>query len=558
MTATRARLVAAVLAASSLALAQQPPHPAQGGYSIRGVVVSAKTGKPLDRASVTLSNADTAARITETTTGEDGSFDFERLLPGRYGLHASRRGYNAANYDEHEGFFSAIVTGPGLDTAGLRMKLLPEAVIGGVVTDDAGEPVRGVQINLYRKYSFDGLGKITQARGEQTDDVGAFEFTRLGPGDYFVSVNATPWYATRPQPKLDVQGNPLPDTQSTSSPLDVAYPITFYPDATDSDDATPIPVRAGDRVQLNFSLHAVPAVHLHIHIPRAEVATEISASGVFSSSQIVMPQITQNIFGQPVPIPSMNSAYSPGTAEVGGVPPGHYEIRFPGANGQGGAESSLDLTADATIESPPFDAGVEIRGKVAMMTGDAPPPSLTIILGFSPAGSNRGELIAKDGTFTMKEVPAGTYGVGVGGPGTPLFIVRMLVDGASTVGHQLKVGATPVNLVLMLAQKSATIDGYAKQNGKAMEGAMVILVPHDPETNPELFRRDQSNSDGSFSLKNVAPGAYTLIAIEDGWSLDWARPEVISHYTAHGLKINVALSQKSINISGPVEVQPRQ
>ena len=541
---THARLVAALLAASSLALAQQPPPPAQGDYSIRGLVVSAKTGKPLDRASVTLSNADTAARITDTTTGEDGSFDFERLQPGGYGLHASRRGYNAASYDEHEGFFSAIVTGPGLDSADLRMKLLPEAVIGGIVTDDAGEPVRGALINLYRKYSFDGSGRITQARGEQTDDVGAFEFTRLGPGDYFVSVNATPWYATRPQPKLDVQGNPLPDTQSTSS-LDVAYPITFYPDATDSDDATPIPVRAGDHVQLNFSLHSVPAVHLYLKLPGSREPNH----------QIFIPQITQNIFGQPFPVPSMNSFFNPGSAEVVGIPPGHYEIRFPGANGQLGAESSLDLTADATIESQSADPGVEIRGKVAMITGDAPPPSLTIILGFSSASFNRGEPTAKDGTFTMKGVPAGTYDVEVGGS---YSIVRMVADGASTEDHQLKVGSTPVNLVLMLAQESATIDGYAKQNGKAMEGAMVVLVPHDPGENRELFRRDQSNSDGSFSLKNVAPGAYTLIAIEDGWSLDWARPEVISRYTAHGLKIEVALSQKSIKISEPIEAQPRQ
>ena len=542
MTAIHARLVAALLAASSLALAQQPSPPAQGDYSIRGVAVSEKTGKPLDRTSVTLSNADTSARITDTTTLEDGTFDFEHLPPGRYGLHASRRGYNAASYDEHEGYFSAIVTGPGLDTAGLRMKLLPEAVISGVVTDDAGEPVRNAQVVLYGKRSFDGSGKITQARQQQTDDVGAFEFTRLGPGDYFVSVNATPWYATRPQPKLDPQGNPLPETQSTSS-LDVAYLLTFYPDATDSDDATPIPLRAGDHVQLNFSLHAVRAVHLQL---------KLSGSGE-PNHQIFMPQVTQNVFGQPFPIPSMNSFFNPGSAEVSGIPPGHYEIRFPGANGLGGAESSLDLTADATIESQPEDPGVEIRGKAAMITGAAP-PSLTVIFN-SATGFNRGEPITKDGTFTMKQVSAGTYDVEIAGS---YSIVRMIADGASTEGHQLKVGASPVNLVLMLAQESATIDGFAKQNGKAMEGAMVLLVPHDPGTNGELFRRDQSNSDGSFSLKNVAPGAYTLIAIEDGWSLDWARPEVISRYTAHGLKINVALSQKSIKISEPVEVQPRQ
>lgn len=552
---TRARIFAAAFATSSLMFAQQPSHSTHGDYSIRGVVVSGTTGKPLDRALVTLSTADAAAKITDTTTGEDGSFEFEHLQPGRYGLRASRRGYNAASYDEHEGFFSAIVTGPGLDTTGLRIKILPEAVISGVVTDDAGEPVRNAQVALYRKNLFEGLGKITQAGGQQTDDVGAFEFTRLAPGDYFVSVSATPWYATRPEPKRGPNGNLLPDSQAASSPLDVAYPLTFYPDTTDSDDATPLPVRAGDHVQLSFSLHPVPAVHLHIHSPRAEVRNETSASGVFSSSLVVIPQITQTIFGQPLPVQFMNSSYSPSAAELSGLPPGRYDVRFPGQDGQGGQASEMDLTADATIESPPPDPAVEIRGKIAMMSGEGLPPNLTVMLRSYADDSNRGVGMAKDGTFTVQGVPAGSYDVALGGS---YSIVRMVADGASTEGHQLKVGSTPVNLALALTPDLATINGYAKRNGKAASGIMVLLVPGHPSASREMFRRDQSDSDGSFSLKNVAPGAYTLIAIEDGWSLDWAQPEVIARYLAHGLKIEVALAQKNMNVLEPVEVQPRQ
>jgi len=48
--------------------------------------------------------------------------------------------------------------------------------------------------------------------------------------------------------------------------------------------------------------------------------------------------------------------------------------------------------------------------------------------------------------------------------------------------------------------------------------------PQDPSLNRGLFRRDQSDSDGSFSLRDAAPGKYTVVAIEDGWELEWAAP----------------------------------
>jgi hypothetical protein len=87
---------------------------------------------------------------------------------------------------------------------------------------------------------------------------------------------------------------------------------------------------------------------------------------------------------------------------------------------------------------------------------------------------------------------------------------------------------------------------------------MVVLVPKDPEANPELFRRDQSDQDGSFSLPNVIPGPYTILAIDDGWDLDWAKPAVIAHYAEHGQ--NVVITDdlgKSTQLTDPVEIQPK-
>jgi hypothetical protein len=59
---------------------------------------------------------------------------------------------------------------------------------------------------------------------------------------------------------------------------------------------------------------------------------------------------------------------------------------------------------------------------------------------------------------------------------------------------------------------------------------MVVLVPKDPELHREIFRRDQSDLDGTFTLQGVVPGTYTVLAIENDWELDWSEPGVIAAY----------------------------
>jgi hypothetical protein len=55
----------------------------------------------------------------------------------------------------------------------------------------------------------------------------------------------------------------------------------------------------------------------------------------------------------------------------------------------------------------------------------------------------------------------------------------------------------------------------------------------------------------------VIPGSYTVVAIENGWDLDWSRPGVIAHYAQHGQSITVTSHmQSSTHLPEPIEVQP--
>jgi hypothetical protein len=87
---------------------------------------------------------------------------------------------------------------------------------------------------------------------------------------------------------------------------------------------------------------------------------------------------------------------------------------------------------------------------------------------------------------------------------------------------------------------------------------MIALVPRNPAAYRALVRRDQSDSDGSFSLRNVPPGQYTVIAIDDGWKLDWRNRESIVRYLSGGLSVTVTdQSPAVVRLSQAVEAVPR-
>jgi hypothetical protein len=87
---------------------------------------------------------------------------------------------------------------------------------------------------------------------------------------------------------------------------------------------------------------------------------------------------------------------------------------------------------------------------------------------------------------------------------------------------------------------------------------MVVLAPKNKSAWPALIRRDQSDSDGSFSLRDVVPGQYIVVAIEDAWALDWAQPEVLSRYLPGGIAVTVTgASGKLLTLPRPVPVQAR-
>jgi 5-hydroxyisourate hydrolase-like protein (transthyretin family) len=535
---------------TSAASAQSTYSATAGGFRIAGTVVNALGGNPLPRARVTIEDTRDSQKVQYTITSEDGRFEFTQLDAGKYALSGAKRGFITASYEQHEQFSTAIVTGAGVDTEHLVLRLPPFAILSGKVLDEAGDPVRQATVSLYAEDRRSGVGRIRKVRQEMSDDQGTYEFAALQTGTYFIAATATPWYAIHPSSVQ--QGDGQPTSISVDQSLDVAYPLTYYKDATEPDDASPIPVRAGDHLEADIQLSPVPALHLRFHVPENE-------------NGFNMPVLQRPSFDGMEHVPVQGSQIvSPGLLEITGVPAGRYTVRMPVSVAPGEpvrfSESEMDLTTDGQeLDSAKGQPTSSLKASVKLLGEANLPRQISILLRNSKSRVVAAEQVNEKGEVDFPEVTPGRYQVLAQGAGQAYSVLRISTQGHETAGHSLDVApGSSLDVSLTLVGSATKVEGFAKRNGHAAPGAMVVLVPHNPKANHELFRRDQSDLDGSFTLPGVIPGPYTVCAIEDGWDLDWAKPAVIAHYCEHGLSIVVADHREgTTKLRDAIEVQPK-
>lgn len=514
------------------------------GYRIAGIVISKIGSRPLARARITIADAKDPKKFESLVTADDGKFQFAGVPAGKYSLTGARRGFIFAAYDQHDEFSTAIVTGAGLDTEHLTLRLAPDAVISGKILDEANEPVRNANVTLYYNDHRSGFDQIHTFRTTTTDDQGIYEITPLRPGTYFLSVSAKPWYAMHPSSNLQNSGqNEVSNNVDRS--LDVAYLTTYYADVTDSDGATPIPVRGGDHIQADIHLTPVPSLTLILHLPES------------SKHGFTVPQFEQSSFDSSTFFQPHAVGISSGTMEMNGIPAGRYNVRVPSGD-QWMQINGFDLTKDRQVlDTSVAEATSTVKVSVKVPGETSIPASLGVGLRSGNRFLNGLSIVDAKGQAEFAEVPAGSYEVVVRGLDRRYAIAQMTAEAAQASGHMLTVapGSSP-SISLLLASGNVELEGVVKKAGHAVAGAMVVLVPKNPETDRNLFRRDQSDLDGTFTLHGVIPGSYTLLAIENGWDLNWSQPGVISAYLKQGRTIKVSdQSARSMNVPEPIEVQ---
>lgn len=539
-----------------LALAWMPglaqtaaPEGAVGPYRIAGTVVNAMTGDPVRRATMAVLAVEDSHTVESVETDSEGRFSLDRLPAGKYQLTASKRGFLTAFYLEHEEYSTAIVTGEGQETGNLAFRLMPGAVLYGTITGDGGDRLEGAKVLLFQRPRGPAStprkgGRITQLDSATTDDTGAYEFDGLAAGEYLLAVTAEPWFALhRPGAR---KRTPAKESDARNAALDVAYPVTFFDSTTDEASATRIQLADGKREEANINLHAVPALRLVVETPQKQDGSTARA------------ELRQTIFGTVTSdeVAGFLDTKPAGTIEFNGVAPGRYEL----VQGDPPRIADLDATASEQVDTDVGVPAFSVSGYLRSAQGSALTENVTITLDPLDGAGRRAPLHAASlkGAFSFPMVLPGSWEMWVQGVETQLTVLSTSVGGRIQAGNLLTVKNRPLSLVVTLNQNGTRVEGFARKGGKGVAGAMVVLVPRDPSALRSQARRDQTDSDGSFSLRDVAPGQYIALAIEDGWDVDWARPGVLDRFLGQGIAVAVTgKSGKLIRLSAPVPAQAR-
>ncbi|MEY2608444.1 MAG: hypothetical protein QOH31_6298 [Verrucomicrobiota bacterium] len=515
-------------------------------FKIAGTVVNSITGAPLSKARITLMDSANRANILSVITGDDGHFEFYSLYRAKYSLEGAKRGFISAAYEQHEQFSTAIVTGAHFNTENLVLRLMPLAFVSGKVIDESGEPVRKARVFLYAETHQGGMKRIERRGADLTDDEGYYEFSALGPGNYFVSVSAKPWYAFHLSPSARSGGSSSPGP----TPLDVGYPTTYNNGATDSQSATPLLLQAGDHVQVDIHLSPVPVVHLTFRVPQDQ-----------QQNGLQMPQLQKRVFDtvEYAGNEGMQSI-APGVYELSGVPAGKYSVILPDSQ-TGRPQQSSQITLDKDgqeLDVSHAEAMASVKLSVKMPRQAPVSPQVTMGLQDSRTRVIAANAVDAAGEVTLEGIPPGKYALVAFSPDKRYSVVRTVFSGVETSDHVLTLTAdSSLSGTVFLALGVVSVEGFVHRGGKPSSGVMVALIPKDSHYHLDMFRRDQSDSDGSFTLPAVIPGTYTLIAVEDAWGFQWLQPDVLNRYLQHGQNLTIGeLMTNTVHLPDPVEVQP--
>lgn len=529
-----------VLATNVLAQRSQAPPSSSAGFEISGTVVNALSGEPLSEAQVAIGLTTSPNQWRFVTTGEDGRFDFAAVERGKYVLVGERRGFLRQAFNEHQQFSTAIATGPDLQSTNLVFRLNPEASISGFVTDDQNDPVPDAQILLFERNDTMGEQAIQRTATASTDDRGYYHIAGLRPGTYFIAAVAHPWYAQTVSPygggSFSFSGHGVeqasrgPDNSSASSPLDVAYPVTYYGDSTDPSGAMPLLLKPGEHASAAIQLNAVPALHL-----RVETGDTKSQPGMGVG-------VLADVFGISQWVPgTSNVQNSAGEVIVSGLAPGDYTLSMNSYGKDATRSEFVRLSGDEEIDLSSAPSAASISGVVFV---DGKPASSGFVQLLNPRRVVRmvGGPMAKGEFHFDADVanPPGYYNVAVYNV-RDTVVTGITATGTRVRGQQIYVGVqSAIRLRISMSRRLGQIEGVAKHNGRPEAGAMIVLVPENPQENFPLFRRDQSDSDGTFTLSNIVPGRYTLLALEHGWEMEWSNPAALRPYLPDGKVLTVA------------------
>jgi uncharacterized protein (DUF2141 family) len=526
----RFAIVFSCIVATGFALQSAPPK-ANSRSSIRGKVIQDPGGQPIRKANVALNTWDGQPNHSATTDVE-GQFTIDDLKPGQYNVVVEHPGFVQSGSGRRAISISVLA---GQDKTDVVFHMQPAATITGKIIDVDGDPMSNVGVTAMGVGSPSRGGRFPDSGSGATNDLGEFRIPNLRAGRYTISANPS--------------GVPAPHPEEKGSTKEqVIYATTYYPGTLDKEQAAAVDVHPGDETPINFAVRTSRVYRV------TGTLVGVPGGGVSSLMMVSSKEDPGNLESQ--------AQLGEGCRfEFKNVLPGSYTLRLIVVTGlSSGRPATQMMRISQPVEVSDADVlglrlqpelGGTVRGKFRMDTSQKFDwTQLSVFL--SPVDRRELELsflgsigfggpptpdISKDGTFELKNVPAGNYQLLVRSEAKNLrdYITKSVsLEGRDVSDSGFSVGPETFLDVVVSANGSIIEGTVVDDKGKPVAYATVVDVPTgERRTRWDLYQRNITDERGHFSLRGLNPGKYTVLALDDSQD-DIHQPEVLKSYDGLG------------------------
>jgi hypothetical protein len=267
---------------------------------------------------------------------------------------------------------------------------------------------------------------------------------------------------------------------------------------------------------------------------------------------------------------SMGLDATKGTFELQNVIPGSYLVMaVGGGNGrQASAKTRIEVgTSDVDGIILNIVRGADLRGRFTVegtASVDITGLGLNLMSPEREVGIQGGRMtgVSSDGTFTMSDVPEGTYDVQVTGGYRGVYLKSITADGQDVLENGMTVGPAGLkgSIAVVFSSAGAVVDGVVTDaDGQAVQGATVGLAPDgDKRKLYRFYAGTVTDQYGRFVFRDVRPGDFKVFS----WASapgDWQDPDFLTPIDDKGVRVSTAENDhKTVQLQViPVSGQPR-
>ncbi|HWC15406.1 MAG TPA: carboxypeptidase-like regulatory domain-containing protein [Terriglobales bacterium] len=470
-----------------------------------GQVVDSNTGLPLKKAWVTARQAERGGRSGSTAvTDSEGRFLLQNLDAGRYVLSVQRNGYVSQAYGQRNagesGTTISLVEGQKLTDISFR--LLQGGVITGRVFDEDSEPLARAQVQALQFRYMQGSRRLMPVGNGVSDDRGEYRIFGIRPGQVYVRA------------MLRGSGFIGPgETVDSSAPSETtSYPPVFYPNVLDATQASPLTVRGGDELHVDFSMRP----------QRSYTVSGRVVGGLPGMSGRGFLMLIKRGEGEFAFGPGMNTGVrDDGTFTFKQVLPGSYNLIAQQQEEKTSASARVEVDVrEGDVQGIVVSLApkVEVNGRVRFDV--TPGPKTTgINVALTPEDVQdfmRGAYaqVKEDGTFSLQAAPDERYRISSYGlpPGMYLKTATAGRDDVLEKGFSV---ATSRNLDLVFAAGAKVSGTVNAANGKGEPGVTIVLTPDQKLTGlTDAARTATTDQNGRYQVQGLRPGSYHVYAFE--------------------------------------------